>query len=266
MVGQERIKNKLKSYSLGDFPRTLLFVGEAGCGKRTLANDLAAFYKIPLEDITESLSVELFDQIAYNPFPNFYLINLTSLTDEKQNILLKFIEEPFPSAYLILISENKLNIIPTVLNRCLVFEFEQYTKEELRPFLFCTGYEQYADTILEVCRTPGQLVNLDVKSVPQIIDISEKIATRLKGANFANTLTIADKINYKDEYDKFDINLFFDILTYVLKNKYIENCDLSTYTLYNKTVEFRKRLRDKRLNKEVFMYNFLTNLWRAARE
>ena len=40
-VGQEKLINTLNSYTLDSLPKTMMFLGESGCGKHTLAQTLA---------------------------------------------------------------------------------------------------------------------------------------------------------------------------------------------------------------------------------
>lgn len=265
MVGQNKIKQQLKAYQLCDLPKNILLLGEAGCGKHTLAKDLASHFSIEFEEITETISAELITDISTRVFPKIYFINIDALTDREQNTILKFIEEPSPSAYIIMASTSVNRILPTVLNRCMTFEFEPYTIEELRTFLVFGGKEDEANTILSICKTPGKLINLDTSCVSGLLELCTKIATRLNTANFANTLTIANKINYKDEYNKYEFSLFLDTLTYILYKQSIENDNELATKLYLVLVEYMKRLKDSRLNKEVFMYNLLVALWKEAR-
>ena len=256
MIGQERLRSKLSSYTLSDLPHSILLLGEDGCGKHTLINELVSEYNMPLVDISENISLELIEEISLKPIPTMYLIDVSKITERQQNVLLKFLEEPNQYTYICLVAINKSYLINTVLNRCVIFEFETYTKEQLRHFI---SDSSNIDKILDICSTPGQIKSLtnDLDSLEKLCDT---IVEKLRTANYANTLSIVNKINLKDEFDKYDINLFFKVLLYSLYRHASVQYDKKYVEMYKFVSEYKKRLRDARLNKEMFMENFLTSM------
>lgn len=263
MVGQKNLLNKLNDYTIDSFPHSSLILGEEGSGKHTLSMYIKEnILKLPLFDITENISDEYIDMIYRNGSPAIYLIDMSQMMEKEQNILLKFIEEPLNNAFIILLCENRNNLLNTIYNRCFVIELESYTKEELSQFVL---NEEDKELILSVLRTPGKILNTNLSNIRAIYDICEKMVDKMNIANFSNTLTIANKINYTDEYNKFDINVFFDMLIYTLYNKYLEENNKKILDMYLLTIEMQKKLIDKRLNKEIFMQNFLTKFWKESR-
>ena len=264
MVGQDNLLKKLNSYTIDTFPHSILILGEEGSGKHTLSMHIKEnILKLPLLDITENISDEYIDMIYRNPNPSIYLINMSKMMEKEQNILLKFIEEPLRNAFIILLCENRNNLLNTIYNRCVIFEMEQYKKEDLAQFV---NSEEDKELILSVLRTPGKILNTNLSNIRAIYDLCDKMVDKMNVANFSNTLTIVDKINYKDEYNKFDINIFFDMLVYTLFNKYLTENNKNILNMYLLTIEARKRLIDRRLNKELFVQNFLTKLWKESRK
>ena len=178
--------------------------------------------------------------------------------------MLKLIEEPTEISFLILLVENKNNVLNTILNRCIIFELEQYTKEELSYF---TKGCKNTDLILDVVHSPGKIINSNVDSyIEDLQNLCKTIVSKLDKANYLNTLTIVDKINYKDEYNKFDLFIFIDCLLHNLFEDFIKAKNNTSLKMYLYLNDMRKKLSDKRLNKELFMTNILTNLWRLVRE
>lgn len=264
MIGQKKLLEKLNTYNIDNFPRSVMLLGEAGCGKHELLNYIQNnILKISMLDITENISADYIDKIMLNPNPRIYVIDLSKITEKDENVLLKFIEEPLKTSFIILLAESRNGILNTILNRCILFEFEQYSRDELRSFIKDKDTEEL---VLNIVRTPGKIKSLDVNILSKIYDTCVSIATRLTSASYANTLTIVNKINYKDESDKYDINIFFDTLVYVLFKTYLNNSDIRVYNMYIYTIEQRKKLIDKRLNKELFMTNFISNLWKVVRK
>lgn len=264
MIGQKKLIEKLKSYTIDSFPRSVILLGEEGMGKHTLLNYIKNdILKLPVRDITDNLDKEFIDKIYLNPTPFIYVIDFSKITEKESNAMLKLIEEPSDTSFLILLVENKNSVLNTILNRCIIFELEHYSREELSEFAKnCKN----KDLILNVIHSPGKIINSNVDSyIEDLQNLCSVIVTKLNKANYLNTLTIVDKINYKDEYNKFDMFIFMDCLIYNLFSDFVYNKNKASYNMYLYLNDMRKKLLDKRLNKELFMTNVLTNLWRLAR-
>lgn len=261
MVGQQHLISRLKTYSITTLPHTMLFIGDSGCGKHTLISNLANEHNLPLVDISESISLDLIEEIYQKPIPTMYLIDTSKINERQQNVILKFLEEPNQYTYICLLALNKSYLINTVINRCVIFEFESYTKEQLEQFIVDSTNK---DKILEICSTPGQ-----IKSLTNDLDGLEKLCNtiieKLGTANYSNTLSIVNKINLKDEFDKYDIELFFKVLLYCAYKHVYTQYSEKFVQMYNFINEYKKKLRDTRLNKELFLENFLTSMWEFVR-
>ena len=66
-------------------------------------------------DITENISAEYIDKIMLNPNPRIYVIDLSKITEKDENVLLKFIEEPLKTSFIILLAESRNGILNTIL-------------------------------------------------------------------------------------------------------------------------------------------------------
>lgn len=260
MQGQEKLSTLLKSYSLVELYHTILLLGDYGCGKHTLVKELASHYNIELIDITENISLDYINEIYLRAVPTMYLIDTTLINEKKQNVLLKMLEEPSKYAYIVLIGENKSSLINTILNRCVIFEFENYSRDFLKTFISDKTNE---DFILKVCNTPGQIKLFNSKSLKELDELCQKIVDKISVANFYNTMTISKKFNYKDEFDKFDIRAFFNILLNKLFTLYINNNEIYYLNLYNIVNKYKSAMKDTRLNKEYLIESMLIELWKC---
>lgn len=263
MIGQEKLLNKLNSFNLDTFPHSCLLLGEKGSGKHTIVNYISEnIINLPVVDISETISFDYIDLIYRNPNPFIYLVDINKMTEKEQNILLKFVEEPLKNAFIILLCDNANLVLNTLYTRCRIFELDSYSKEELEQFISET---ENKDLITSILRTPGKILNTNLANISDIYNLCITIVEKINVANFSNALSIANKLNYKDEYNKFDLDIFFDTLVYTLYNKYLKENKQSIYNMYLLTIQERKKLVDKRLNKEVFVQNFLTKLWKESR-
>ena len=260
MIGQSRILNQLLSV----LPDTTLLEGPSGCGKHLMASEIAENYNLPLIDITECISDVYISQMHLRAVPTLYLIDLNKLSEKEQNVALKCIEEPSETFKIILLTNGREGVLNTIINRCICFTFDEYTKEDLYNFIpdGCTD----KDFILNIVKTPGQLKDLTNIKIVDMIEVGNKVVSKLKVANFPNTLTISNKINYKDEYDKFDLNVFLELLKVLLFEEYKNNQSNNILNMYLLTTSTISKLRDSRLNRKLLFENYLTSLWKEARK
>lgn len=264
MVGQKKLLSRITEYTIDNFPRSTLFLAEEGMGKHTLVNYIQKeILKLPVMDITESISSEFINKIYLNPNPFIYIIDLSKMTEKQSNIVLKLVEEPINTSFLILLAENSNQILNTILNRCVVYEFGQYTKEELKEFTKGCDNEEL---IVNVVRSPGKILGSNLDNIKKLYDRCNLIVNQIHKAGYLNTLSLVDEINYKDEYDKFDLNLFFEVLKYTCFEAYRTLNKNKFLTMYTYIAEEHKKINlDKRLNGELFMINFFSNLREKAR-
>jgi len=261
VVGQQKLVNKFNSYTLTTLPHSIILLGDIGCGKHLLVNELATRLNVNVIDISKNISLDLLDEISNLATPTFYIIDASSLTERNQNALLKFLEEPSVYAYIFILTTSKAILLNTILNRCIIFKFETYTKSELRNFL-----NDEDELILSICTTPGQVMSLHADNLKELQTLCNTIITKMSTANYQNTLSIVKKMNLKDEFDKFDINIFFNVLLNELLYLYTNTVDIKLYNMYLLVLKYRDRLTDSRLNKELFLENFLTSLWEFSRQ
>ena len=176
------------------------------------------------------------------------------------NSLLKIVEEPPINCYLVLMC-NHINLtLETIRNRCRIFFLEPYTIEELKTFT------NRKDLDLSIFRTPGQLINFNFNTLEITSDLANKLVHKVDKANLPNTLTVADKFNYKDDYDKIDLNIFLNAFLNETKNEYLKVNDLKCFNYYKLAIDLKFRLVDKRFSKRNLVESFLIDLWGESRK
>ncbi len=146
VVGQEHITTTLKNaIDNNKLAQALLFCGPRGVGKTTCARIVARLIKGFEEkaevnslnifelDAASNNSVEdirsLIDQVRYPPqfgkFKVYIIDEVHMLSNAAFNAFLKTLEEPPSYAIFILATTEKHKVIPTILSRCQIFDFNR---------------------------------------------------------------------------------------------------------------------------------------------
>ena len=249
----------IDNLTVANLPHSILMIGERGGMQNEICNELAAHFGMQCIDITNNITKEYIDQVFLSPNPSFYVINITEIDYRRQNMMLKLFEEPGPFTFIILIAENIDDVIDTIYNRSYVIKLKSYTREELEPYVI-----KDKDLVLDLCSTPGQVEIANHTDIKALYKLCETIISSMKNANYANALSIADKINYKDEYDKFDLYLFIKAFSNLLLSKLRLNYDKLCYNYLMITKDLNSKVWRVNNKKQQVEY-FITNLWEAAR-
>jgi DNA polymerase-3 subunit gamma/tau len=148
VVGQEHITTTLQNaISGGQLAQALLFCGPRGVGKTTCARIVARLINEfdseemeggnPLNiyelDAASNNSVDdirnLIDQVRYPPqfgkYKVYIIDEVHMLSNAAFNAFLKTLEEPPSYAIFILATTEKHKVIPTILSRCQIFDFNR---------------------------------------------------------------------------------------------------------------------------------------------
>ncbi|MFY0689481.1 MAG: DNA polymerase III subunit gamma/tau [Cyclobacteriaceae bacterium] len=149
VVGQEHITTTLKNaIDNNHLAQALLFCGPRGVGKTTCARILSRMinefetdsgdadssnFNIYELDAASNNSVEdirnLIDQVRYPPqqgkFKVYIIDEVHMLSNQAFNAFLKTLEEPPAYAIFILATTEKHKVIPTILSRCQIYDFNR---------------------------------------------------------------------------------------------------------------------------------------------
>lgn len=257
MIGQSEISAEVASFSQETAPHTILLLGPGGCGKHMVAKMIADRLGTPMTDITDSIGYDLISEIQLSSEPRLYAVDLDGIGDRAQNALLKFAEEPTECSYVVMMASSDAGVLGTILNRCYAMRFKPYSKDELRQF-------SDDESLIAYCSTPGQ-----VKSACCSIGDIERMCSGMTGkmakARFDNALSIADRLNYKDEYDKWDIGLFMNVLLTKLSEDCIISKDSRALALYGIAKDAQSDMLDSRLNKRSAIESMIIRMWRSVR-
>lgn len=253
---QNSVIDYINKHTTATFPRTVMLEGEVGSGRHSICNLIAEKFNLHVEDISDSINYDKIEEITLKVEPYLYIIDSNKLTVKNENALLKFMEEPLKNSFIILISENRYNEIETIRNRCHIISLCKYTTEQLCEFIVD---DTQKNVILTICKTPGDVIKLQSYPIKDMLDYSIKIYEKIDIASYANTMSISNKIAFKNEKDKFDFELFFRCLLYIAKIRVInkEPYSVQDYTISHKYYIMSKL---KNVDKKMLFENFLLNL------
>ena len=220
IVGQQRLKDKMNKLTLGNIPRSILLCGEIGSGRHTIVYDISKRLNLDVLDITNRIDLDTIEYAIVGVEPHIYLVDTKNTTEKEQNTLLKFIEEPPGSAYIMLLSTNKDGLLQTIQNRCVVWTMDPYSEEELHQFYGdCDAKKK--EIVESIARTPGQVILYQQHPVVDMKTLSKTILNNIARATLPNTLTLIDRLSFKGEKQKFDPEIFFKVFLLETKNEFI---------------------------------------------
>jgi len=257
MIGQKQLVEKINNLTFDNFNCPLVFIGPRGCGKKTLAKQLAKQLDIELVIIDEKISTDDIIEFQQDPIKKLYFIDLTKFNEKQQNQFLKFIEEPSQNVYIVLSTVSEACVLETILNRCIKYKFEDYSEEELQQI---TGVK--SDLIYSIFKTPGQILSIDETQLKNLIQLCKFFVENYYKADMTATrlLKCALKINCKEEYSKFDFDQFFTVLTYLAAKDYYLNKADTSLDLLCFTTKYLEYLQQTNLSKENFLLYYLLEL------
>ncbi len=212
---------------------------------KVIEPDGISIKKEAIENLQKELSLK-----SVNDTNQVYIIkNAEKLNLSSANSLLKFIEEPAPGLYGILITENRKQILPTIFSRCNLISLKgnstlDYSLEEVQPLLdFLKTLNSLKENFLP-----------EVKSM--FLDKYENRDKIIASFNLLEKI-IDTKIKINYQIKPIFLEPFCDIIKTNLED--ISNDDLIFYL--SKIVQFKNKLINiSNLNINLFMDKFVIEM------
>ena len=261
MLGQENLVEKIKRYSLDEFPHTLLLEGNKGSGKHMLLDIISNHLKLPLLEITDKLDLESISGYYLRSEPYIYIIDSDKISIKNQYSILKFIEEPLNNSFIILLTSNRYKLLDTIRNRCRILAMNKYTKDVLSDI-----FPDVDPKIISFCETPGDVLILKNFDLIKEEEFVEKVIYKSDIANFSNMFKISEHIALNNETDKLPLPIFFKLLKMkiLLDIKIEDNSNL--FKKYIIVEEYFNKSFLPNIDNKYLLDNFLINFWRSSRQ
>ena len=195
VVGQEHITTTLQNaIDNNQLAQALLFCGPRGVGKTTcarivarmindqavdnplMANDTFNIYEL---DAASNNSVDdirnLIDQVRYPPqqgkFKVYIIDEVHMLSNQAFNAFLKTLEEPPSYAIFILATTEKHKVIPTILSRCQIFDFNRIEVSDITNQLKRIADKEGIETEDEALHLIGQKADGAMRDALSLFDL-----------------------------------------------------------------------------------------------
>lgn len=171
-IGQDSVKETVKSLLSKQWPGAVLISGETGSGKTTLARIIAKELKSlncceeinigdsrGIDDIRSLAERAKFAPLGDAKYRIFILDEVHMLTSAAASALLKVLEEPCKTTKFILCTDQPEKLLKTILGRCVKLKLSKITPEEYVPFLkyVCKKEEASIDEkkLLKIAQAAG---------------------------------------------------------------------------------------------------------------
>jgi DNA polymerase-3 subunit delta' len=258
----ERIRGQV---ARNKFPRFSILIGEKGCGKRTLAKEIGNLLNAPIVNV--STSVENIRTIIDDSYklvePIIYVIaDCDNMSSAAANTLLKVTEEPPQQAYFILTCASIDNLLSTIKSRGVTYMLEPYTYEEKCDYLEVHAKHHENETfMLNVASNLGDLqemLDIDVKAFEDYVEL---VIDNIADVSGSNAFKIGDKINFKDDKDKYDLGLFLRAFSSLCIDRMLKSDDPLKYaTAVAITGNALQQLNIRGINKQMIFDTWLLDI------
>ena len=224
VVGQEHITTTLKNaIDNNHLAQALLFCGPRGVGKTTCARIMARMvngfeaesgeaaannFNIYELDAASNNSVDdirnLIDQVRYPPQQGKYKVYIIDevhmLSTQAFNAFLKTLEEPPSYAIFILATTEKHKVIPTILSRCQIYDFNRIEINDMVVHLQKIAEKEGVDAEPEALHLIAQKADGAMRDALSIFDLIVTFSSDSK-VTYQNTIKNLHILDY-DYYFK----------------------------------------------------------------
>jgi len=273
VVGQNKLKELLQTRIDNDnFPRFSLLVGAKGSGRHTLIKEFIVpntnmiIYELPDVKIE---TIRNIIRVSYKvTAPTLYIIsNADDMSTPAKNALLKVTEEPPNNAYFIMLLENEQNTLATLRSRGTLLRLDYYSVDDIanyyNHYTDIAGTPEECSIVRTLCETPGEVQELVSYGVIEFSDYVNKVVDNISIVSGANAFKIGDKLNFKDDYKKYSLKLFWKaFMSNCLDRVVSDDSDMAINYLVGEiiTSKYLQQLRLKGINKQSLFDMWLLDI------
>lgn len=271
MIGQKILKEQFEKFDIDTLPKSILFVGAIGSGRKTFIYHIANELKVQVVEVGESAeAVRELSNICNKQIDTIiYLIsNVEQMSVAAQNALLKILEEPPNNAHFMLTAVQENMVLSTIHSRCVVYQMSPYSQDELMKYLTDKYPESYLDktvknAIKNICSCPGDIDLLLSQDIKAFLDYVRLVYDNIAVVSGANSFKISSKVNLADDDSKYDLRLFWRAFTALCLDADNETLDRKRLQGASITTKYYADLQIKSMNKGIAFDNWLLDIRKA---
>lgn len=262
MIGQKVLRENINIVK----ESPLILVGKKGCGKKTLVEEIATKEDMNYlyidtfvdDDTKESLYIKsnltlvIFDLTKDMQYKQFLMF---------QNSILKLLEDTPLYCKFIVLCNDDLTLLNTLINRCNTRYMESYTDEELYSIAEIynnNNIKEYSKDQMRYINTPLDVIN--ASSVNEILEVEKLVDTILSSiynANISNVLSISKKFDKEEGYS---IELFLNIFRIKLTDTLKYDFSYKYFKIYNIFMKLDSSINKPYRNKVNMLEEFLLTI------
>ena len=220
MIGQTKILDWVDK-NINAFPHFIVLVGSSGCGKKTLAREIA--HKLSLVYAECEIKVDTVREVIDTAYQSntdvmYCFADADNMRPQAKNAMLKITEEPPQRAYFCMTVSDDSSLLDTIKSRAYVFDMEPYTIEQLDEYRKSNDLFGANSELVKAIATNPKEINLLNEYGNDFYNYVQLVVDNIAEVEPANAFKSSNKLALKNE-EGYDLALFWKCFMQICLNR-----------------------------------------------